>query len=196
MPTKAKYCTGKTRAGARCKARPLKGSKRCAAHPLSPASTRFGSPEQAKAAGKLGGRPRRPRLHEKLEAALEEHAEEFAQIYLEAAQRAVVVAKYEGEVHPSDVPDHGARVQIIERMYDRVHGKPRQAVDVDLPAGSEISPPAAAIVKVDVSDPETRRLAHELVKRLAGRPDRGGAARSTDQPSRSRVARRRKGTTP
>ena len=35
---------------------------RCRAHPLSPDSTRFGSPELAKAAGDLAGRPRRPRV--------------------------------------------------------------------------------------------------------------------------------------
>lgn len=56
---------------------------------------------------------------------------------------------------------------------------------------SETAPTPAAIVDVDASDPETSRLAHELLAREAGRVEREREARGEEKPRRSSVGRRR-----
>lgn len=169
-------CKGKTRSGKRCGAWPLKGTERCAAHPLSPGSAGFGSSEQAAEAGKLGGRPRLPRPHEVLRERIEANIDRWLKPYEDAleANRAVVVAggsDEKGEQLPSRVelvPDHRARMRAAREPLDRVYGKPRQQVEL---GGSE-TPIRAEIVAVD--DSAVADAAHDFLRRIAGGAEPGG----------------------
>jgi hypothetical protein len=70
--TARRRCTGTNRAGEPCGAPPLHGDC-CSAHDrMRPDETRFGSHVQAQAAGRLGGRPRKPRATELARRRLEE----------------------------------------------------------------------------------------------------------------------------
>lgn len=159
MAKRRRRCKGETKLGKRCKASPLKGTDRCAAHPLSPDSARFGSPEQAAAAGKLGGRPRLPRPHEVLREKLEGDIEKWLKPYedgLEAMRGLVVDGGLEF------VPDHKARMQAVREPLDRVYGKPKQQLEI---GGSE-TPISAEIVAVDAR--EAADAAHDFLRRIAG----------------------------
>jgi hypothetical protein len=166
MAKRRRRCKGTSRSGKRCKAWPLHGSDRCAAHPLSPDSPRFGSPEQAAAAGRLGGRPRNPRPHERMRERIEAEIEALIAPYFEAATQAVVVIKYEGEAIVTDIADWGARIAAVEKLLDRVYGKPTEAVEI---TGADGGPIGAEIVAVDEFDADTRKLAHDLLASAAGR---------------------------
>jgi hypothetical protein len=100
---------------------------------------------------------------------VEERLVELVDAYFEAARSSVLVAKYEGEVNVSDVPDHAARIAVYERLLDRVYGKPGQHVEVK---GSETGDPLAVIVAGD--DPAARKAAsdaaRELLRQLVPRP--------------------------
>src|SRR5215217_7970302 len=55
-------CDALNVAGRPCQAPAMRGARYCCSHnPTLPAANRFGSNEQALAAGRLGGRPREPR---------------------------------------------------------------------------------------------------------------------------------------
>lgn len=144
---KRRRCSGKTRTGKRCKAWPLTGSKRCGAHPVSPDSPRFGSPEQASRAGALGGRPRVPGATETARRLVEEnvgvlltpHFRALGYDVIDTPDGLVVLpvagggaklhATFEGEVIASEHDDLGAMIAAAERLMDRALGKPRQAVE-------------------------------------------------------------------
>ncbi len=159
-------CKGQTTAGKRCRAWPLKGTERCAAHPVSPDSARFGSPEQAAAAGKLGGRPRLPRPHEVLREKIEGDIERWLAPLDDAlqAQRAVVVGSGE-HAELEWVPDHKIRLQAVREAHDRVYGKPAQALELTGPAGGPI---AAEFTAVDAR--EHADATRDFLARVAG-PD-------------------------
>jgi hypothetical protein len=73
--TSRRVCTGTNRAGDACGAPPLKGGDYCSAHDrMRPDEDRFGSHVQALAAGRLGGRPRKPRPTELARRRVEEQA--------------------------------------------------------------------------------------------------------------------------
>jgi hypothetical protein len=82
---------------------------------------------------------------------LEERIEELVDAYFDAARNSVVVAKYEGEVIPSDVIDYTARIAVYERLLDRVYGKPRQALELAAEDGSE-TPLIVAVDGRELSD--------------------------------------------
>jgi hypothetical protein len=165
-------CTGKTKAGTRCKARPLKGTERCAAHPLSPAFTRFGSPEQASAAGKLGGRPRLPRPHERLREIVEAELEDWLAPYREAleAQRAIVVGTGD-DAELELVPDHRVRMRATREVLDRVYGRPRivSELEVSGPGGDPIR--LEAMPDLSKLTLDERRLLVELLDKADVGPD-------------------------
>lgn len=170
---KLKWCTAKTRKGKRCHARPLKGTRRCGAHPLSTGlDPVFGSPEQAAAAGKLGGRPRLPLPHERMRELVEENIEALVAPYLEAVRDSVVVAKYEGEVLPSEHPDLGARVAAVERLLDRVYGKPRQVSEISGPGGAPI--PLSATPDLSMLSTDEKRLLVSLLEKAEADVDPDG----------------------
>ncbi len=181
-----KKCTGQTVAGKRCGAYALKGTTRCAAHPLDPASTRFGSPEQASEAGKLGGRPRNPRptemlakvfaenlIHiyrahfEALGLSLEEDGQGGFKVSVMAGGGAKLFTHFEGETTVSDYEDLGAMIEAAEKLSNRIEGRPMQRAEVSGPDGEPLR-----IEEELRADPETRKALHDLVQRV-------GAARSS-----------------
>jgi hypothetical protein len=117
-------CTGKTKAGRRCRARPLRGGDYCRAHdPAVPDADRFGSPEQAARAGALGGRPRKSRVVD----VLREQVEADAERWLRPLERALD-AERDGE------PDHSVRLRAVAAVLDRVAGRPRLEPEDDAEA--------------------------------------------------------------
>jgi hypothetical protein len=73
-------CTGTTKKGAPCKAAPLKGQRTCLAHADEKTRdfTGFGGTQPG------AGRPRLPRVHERMAAWMDEHLEEVFAPYREA----------------------------------------------------------------------------------------------------------------
>ncbi|HEY0391051.1 MAG TPA: hypothetical protein VGC63_05015 [Solirubrobacterales bacterium] len=158
-------CTGKSKAtGKRCKAPPLKGTKRCGAHPLDPDSPRFGSPEQAGEAGKLGGRPRLPRPHEEMRRRIEEDIERYL-APIEAALGAGKPIKTwntaEGAHEIVYVDDPELGMKALKLVLSYVYGKPRQPLEL---AGEDGGP---VKTELDFSDPTVREALHGLVSAVA-----------------------------
>lgn len=182
-------CKGKTKAGKRCSRAPLTDQDYCIAHAQRKEkdSRGFGGAQPG------SGRPRKPTVTALLQERAAGRADVIDALYERGMTGLKLVAKYEGEVHVSDVDDVVGMIGIVERYLDRTEGKPSQSLNVhaDIDASEAAQP--VSIVAVDASDPEIRRLAHDLVKRLAGRPGTGGDRGSPSEPSRSSVARRRKG---
>jgi hypothetical protein len=141
-------CKGKTKRGTRCKAWALQGTDRCSAHPPAndPLSPAFGSPEQASAAGKLGGRPRNPRVVDVLRDKIEAEIETVIAPYFDALKGAMLHATYEGDVIVSEHPDLGARINAAEKLLDRTYGKPRQTIEH---AGPQEGAPIAVEFSLD-----------------------------------------------
>ena len=176
-------CTGTTVRGAPCKAAPLADSDRCAAHPVSPGSTRFGSPDQARAAGALGGRPPVPRATELQRQLVEQHARAVVRPYFrtlgldidedgsvrQLERGAIVVGRdKEGGVHLSDVEDLGSQITAAEALLNRVYGKPRQALEHTGAGGGpiEIEELGAGLNLSKLSDEQLEQL-QELLARAA-----------------------------
>jgi hypothetical protein len=154
-------CKGKTKAGKRCRAYPLHDSQYCLAHDeLSRASVGFGGPE----AGRLGGRPKSPRVVDVLRERVEARIEEVIAPYFEALTRAVLHATYEGDVIVSDAPDLGARMAAAEKLLDRVYGKPRQTIE-------HAGPQDGAPIAVEFTMDDKAREA--IAGALRGRPAEG-----------------------
>src|SRR2546425_405379 len=136
-------CKSKTRAGKRCRAAPLTGGETCSAHDrMRPDEDRFGSPIFSARAG-ASAKPHRPRPREEMQRLAEEHARMilaplFRTLGLElradgsvrSCQGAVIVAKHEGVVYPSEVPDLAAQMAAARELLDRVYGRPRQALEL------------------------------------------------------------------
>lgn len=154
-----RHCKGRTRAGKPCKAWPLHGSDRCLAHSdgKTRESTGFGD-TQGRA-----GRPAVPRITELRRRQVEAEAEAILEPYLRAIKGAVLHATYQGEITLTDIPDLGARIDAAEKLLDRIEGRPRQLTELSGPEGSP--------VEVNLKDPETARLAHELLAKLPVRRD-------------------------
>jgi hypothetical protein len=166
MATKKKRprCSAKTKRGTRCRAAPLKGTKRCSAHPLEPDSARFGSPEQAREAGLQGGRPRLPRPHEVLRERIENDIERWLaplEAALGAGKPVVVWDGQERQHHIEFVEDPKLGMQAMKLAFDRVYGRPRQSVEI---SGSDGGPVRMAAA---FDDPELREELHGLVRRVA-----------------------------
>jgi hypothetical protein len=168
-----RQCTGITKRGTPCRTAPLKGTDRCAAHPLSPGSTRFGSPAQAREAGLQGGRPRVPRSTELQRHLVEEHAWAVVRPYFrtlgldvdeggtvrELERGAIHVGRdKEGGVYTSTVEDLGAQVAAAEALLNRVLGRPRQALEHTGPDGGPIKVDAARVDLRKLSDDELELL--------------------------------------
>lgn len=135
-------CQGKTKAGKRCRAFPLHGSKLCLAH--SDAETR--SSVQFVGGQPGSGRPPKPRVVDVLRERVEAEVELIVAPYFQALSEAVLTATYEGEVIASELPDLAGRIQAAEKLLDRVYGKPRQTIEH---AGPESGPPVAVEFALD-----------------------------------------------
>lgn len=174
-------CKSTTKAGKPCKAAPLKERDYCAAHdPDQPASTRFGAPEQARAAGHLGGRPRMPRPSDLARDLVEQHVTVILRPYFRALGYDVTVGPdglqlvHEGGgaklvhrgfrmgegsfIEESDIDDLGAQMAAAERLLDRIYGKPRQAVEHTGAGGGPI----------ETSSLDTSKLTTDELRALAG----------------------------
>jgi hypothetical protein len=158
-------CTGTSvTTGKRCKAAPLKGTKRCAAHPLSPDSTRFGSPEQAGAAGKLGGRPRLPRPHEVLRERIENDIDRWLaplEAALGASKPMQTWSASRGEHKIIYVADPELGMKATKLAMQLVYGKPRQPLELTGDDGGPVK------TELDFSDPAVREALHGLVAAVA-----------------------------
>lgn len=155
-PKAKRRCKSKTKAGTRCRAAPLKDDAHCIAHTRKDeVSQGFGGPQRG------SGRPPKPRVTDLLRERAAGRAEVIDAIYDRAMTEPKLVAKYEGEVHVSDVDDLGAMLNAVERYLDRIEGKPRQAVEL---AASETGDPLAVIVARD--DPAVADAAREFLAKL------------------------------
>ena len=158
----ARQCTGTTRAGAPCRAAPLKGRETCSAHdPLSPAETRFGGVQQASRAGARGGAAgRRPRVVDVIRERIEDDIEPVISALVDAltADRGVVVGQGENATVES-VPDHDARIKAARELLDRAYGRARQALEH---TGSEGGP----IEVKDTAALDLRKLSNDELKEL------------------------------
>lgn len=171
-----RICKALTRKGKACQAPPLKGKDLCSAHdPETPALTRFGSLTQARAAGRLGGRPRLPkpvdvarRLIEEnvtvvlrphfLTLGLELHADGSV---TELESGAVMYGESkDGEIVASSYEDLGAQIAAAEKLLDRVYGRPKVTTEI---SGTDAVPVATSVV----FDPELAAEARALLRRAA-----------------------------
>jgi hypothetical protein len=153
-----RVCKGTNAAGKPCGASPLKGTDRCAAHPLDPASTRFGSSEQASAAGRQGGRPKLPTPTEVARDLIEQNIAIILRPHfrtlgydVETSKQGVVLvplkgggAKLYGEsrdgvVRSSEYEDLGAQIAAADKLLDRIYGRPKQATELTGPGGGPIA---------------------------------------------------------
>jgi hypothetical protein len=125
-------CKAMTKAGKPCKAPSLKEKEFCSAHdPDTPPSARFGSHAQAREAGLLGGRPRKPRVSEVLRERFEEEADEYYAVLREAREAMEPYTVGWGEdAHIEMVPDHKVRLKAVEVAFDRSYGRPKQATEL------------------------------------------------------------------
>lgn len=192
-----KRCTGlSVTTGKRCRSSPLKGTDRCAAHPQDPeaaGSTRFGSPEQAKAAGALGGRPKMPNIPEAARKLLDDHAEVFLRPYFRTLGYDVLVSEGEfvlvelpkggaklygtsqktGGIRVSKHDDLGAMTQVAERLIDRVYGKATAKTEVSGAGGGPVQVATHGVDLRNLSDDDL-----QLLEEIQAR----AAAASTDAP--------------
>jgi hypothetical protein len=149
MP-KPRRCTGKTKAGKRCKAYALHGTKppRCLAHAdeKERERLRFGGAQPG------AGRPAKPRPSAVARKLIEENTAAVLRPYwltlgydVEATGEGLKLVAVEGggaklhttgsgRVRVSAHADLEAMMRAAERLQDRVYGKPKQTVDVDLDA--------------------------------------------------------------
>lgn len=125
-------CTAQTKRGTNCKAARLKGKNFCSAHdPEASPSTRFGSRAQASEAGKLGGRPKNPRVVDVLRERFEARADEFLDALEQGLKAEQAYTVGFGEyAHVEMVPDYRTRLKALEVAFDRVYGRPAQAVEL------------------------------------------------------------------
>ena len=152
---KRRRCKGTTVKGKPCQAAALKGQDYCSAH--DPVSPGFGTPEQAKSAALLGGRPKLVRPSEIAQRLIEDNAlaiqrpywralgyevkqREDGDFYLEeiAGGGAKIHATWEGEVSVSTHDDLGAQAKAASELQDRAYGKARQISELSGPNGGPI----------------------------------------------------------
>jgi len=172
VTTASRTCAGTSKkTGKPCRARPLRDGDYCIAHDEDArASTGFGGPQPG------SGRPRNPRPSEVARRLIEENVLALQRPYWRALGYDVEIgpdgprlveleqggaklhASFEGWIGVSDHDDLAAQIQAAEKLQDRVYGRPKQATEVSGPDGGPIN-------TVDVSDPETRDLIGELLRR-------------------------------
>jgi hypothetical protein len=85
-----------------------------------------------------------------------------------AKANAAAVVRAEAQIAAAAGDDWRAAAWLVERR-DPLYASPKARVQLE---GSETGAPLVSIVAVDAGDPETRRLAHALLARRAGRTDR------------------------
>lgn len=116
--------------------------------------TRFGGPTST--SGPNRGKPR-TNPHKVMREMVEEHIIDFLKPYMEAltAEKEVVVG-HGRAARVETVPDHRARMQAAESLFDRIYGKPKQSTVLE--GGITVEP-------VEVPTDDQRQL--EVAKILA-----------------------------
>lgn len=172
-------CKGKTKAGKPCRAVPLKkgtelegvkvSGKWCRQHDQDlPDSARIGGAQPG------AGRPRNPRVVDVMRERVESEIEAILKPYFDTLKEATEVAKYEGVVYTSEVPDLRARVEAAEKLLDRVYGKPTQVAEISAPGG-------APLLGELFADDKVREGLHGLKRAVAAaRGERSGRAGTGD----------------
>lgn len=113
----SRKCAGTNRAGAPCRANPLRVSDFCSAHdPDRPDDQRFGSRVQATAAA-TGVQKRVPGVMERMRERVEAEADAILAPYFEA-------------LAGGDDGDIEQRMRAAERLLDRCFGKPKQSAEL------------------------------------------------------------------
>lgn len=150
-------CTGTRKDGKPCGANPLKDRDTCLAH--SDAKTRESVGFVAN--NGLQGRPRRPRVIDRLIQRIDENIDEIIGVYFDGlrAERAVVVGNGP-QAYLDLVPDYTERRHSADALLDRGHGKPRQLTEITGEDGGPIR------VVEGLNDPKTREALLELVGRF------------------------------
>lgn len=153
----ARRCSAQNRHGEQCKSAAMKGLDVCHAHnPAIDAAERFGSPQQAREAGRLGGKATRyPRLREIMERKLEEQADRILDAQIEALDATRLIVSEDGEAHIH--PDFLTRLRAGDTLLTRAVGKPAQTVDVTAETRS-------VTLTIDASDPAVRSAVHDLLR--------------------------------
>lgn len=128
----ARSCNANAKSGKPCKATPLKGKNFCAAHdPETPASARFGSRAQATEAGKLGGRPKAPRVVDVLKERMEAEIDTWLGALKDALHAEMPFSVGWGEDAEMEmVPDHRTRLAAFKEACDRAYGKAKQQTEI------------------------------------------------------------------
>jgi hypothetical protein len=190
---KRRSCKGKTKAGKPCKAPPLKpgtvinggtaDGKHCRQHdPNLPDSARMGGAVPG------AGRPRRPRVTETMREMVEEAGHALLAPYLKSigvqldehgrptrdrhghlviGTGAQVIVKHEGEAIVADVEDLAGQIAAVEKLLDRVYGRPTQATELTGKDGGPIEfegDPLNGRDPVDLAAEARRAIAAELAK--------------------------------
>lgn len=176
--TAKRACNGTTVKGEPCDAPPLKDKDWCRAHdPETPASLRFGSPAQAREAGLKGGRPRNPRPTERLQQIVEENLHVFLRPHLLTLGLEINAdgsisptnggmgarmfgESKDGEIVASEYEDLGAQIEAVEKVFNRVYGRPKQVSEVSGPDGGPVT---TALV----TDPKLSEEALDLLARAS-----------------------------
>jgi hypothetical protein len=176
----ARRCSGTTRKGTPCKARPLGDGDRCLAHAdeETRGSMRFGGPQPG------SGRPRVPGSTDLQRELVELHAVAVVRPYFRALgldvagdgtvtpleHGAIVVGRdKDGGVHACTVEDLAAQIAAAEALLNRVHGKPRQALEHTGAGGGPIEV-ARSVDLRKLTDEELDQL-EELLTRASPEPD-------------------------
>jgi hypothetical protein len=107
---------------------------------------------------------------------VEERIDEILAPYFDQLTGAVMFAKWQGEVIPSEHPDTGARIEAAEALLDRVYGRPTQRTEL----AGDVAKPVRISAEL-LTDPELRDDLRAVARRLAGARSGGsGRTRSGD----------------
>ncbi len=178
LPKAGKHgCTGTTRKGEPCDAHPLRGSdpKVCLAHADRTTRESVGFI----AANGKAGRKRIPGFTEVQRRLVEENAAAVQRPYwrvlgydvkigpagpylveIEEGGAKLYGTSKTGDVRVSPYDDLGAMMTASEKLQDRTHGRPRQAVEHSGPDGGPINTNL-------IMDPALAREARDLIRRAA-----------------------------
>lgn len=93
---------------------------------------RFGGRTRTSGAGPGKAKPHTTNPHKAMRQLVEGHIVEFLKPYVEAltAEKEVVVG-HGRSARVERVPDHRARMQAAEQLFDRVYGKPKQTTQLE-----------------------------------------------------------------
>lgn len=131
-------CTKTKKDGSPCRANAVNGTDACLAHSdeQSKALVGFGGPD----AGKLGGRPRRPREIELIQEVADEFKDELRRVLVDGltASQPVVIGGNSKDAHVELVPDARQQLATFREILDRLHGRPRQMTEISGPDGAPV----------------------------------------------------------